>query len=197
MGSGVSKNDIVTQFKEKLKTHPSETISVYTLCKKHVEEEERTKALMYAKKMSTVFIIPSNEEIEHSFTLLDYNNNAIISLAEIDKYIVERYPALDNKPALMRAYHATDSDQDGFINKKEYCALFHYIEIYTKLWNKFEKMDANGDRRIERCEFELIGQSIFGNVTNFDDIDTNNGGMILFKEFCDHIIQNIIREKNL
>ena len=35
---------------------------------------------------------------------LDFNGNGKVSLAEIDKFVVERYPLLNHKPALMRAY---------------------------------------------------------------------------------------------
>ena len=31
---------------------------------------------------------------------IDYNGNGIVSLAEIDKWVVESYPKLNNKPAL-------------------------------------------------------------------------------------------------
>ena len=37
---------------------------------------------------------------------MDYNNNEVVSLAEIDKAIVELWPEFDHKPALMRAYKA-------------------------------------------------------------------------------------------
>lgn len=33
---------------------------------------------------------------------IDYNGNGIVSLAEIDKWVVESYPKLNNKAALMR-----------------------------------------------------------------------------------------------
>ena len=35
---------------------------------------------------------------------LDFNGNNVVSLAEIDKWVVEHYPQLNHKPALMRAY---------------------------------------------------------------------------------------------
>ena len=40
---------------------------------------------------------------------MDYNGNGALSLAEIDAAVVELYPGFNNKPALMRAYHAADS----------------------------------------------------------------------------------------
>merc|ERR1719379_886875 len=58
---------------------------------------------------------------------LDFNGNNIVSLAEIDKLAVEKYPLLNHKPALMRAYKATikspDANGDDWVNKKEFKAL--------------------------------------------------------------------------
>merc|ERR1719370_1690881 len=59
----------------------------------------------------------------------------------------------------------------------------------------FNKIDAEGDSRISKEEFcseeivELLGKWTGGEIEDidaeFDAIDTNQGGMILFKEFCD------------
>lgn len=198
MGGGFSltKENVIQHFQQSYKNNPELTVSILTLCQQHTEEHKRKMAMNYAKRMcSNYFPVPSGKEIACSFTLLDYNGNGIVSLAEIDKYIVERYPSFNNKPALIRAMHAADSDKDGFITKDEYSALYQYIHLYHKLWNKFETMDANGDRRIDRSEFNALTQAVLGEEATaelFEKIDVNSGGKILFREFCDHIIGRLV-----
>ena len=193
MGGGVSKDTILPQFKQLYDTDPVETTSILHLCLEHTKEHKRQKALDYAHAMAKEFVAPSEEELTCSFDLLDYNGNQIVSLAEIDKYIVERYPAFNNKPALIRAMDAADSDKDGFITRGEYTMLFQYLHIYNKLWQTFDRMDANGDRRIDASEFNAVGRAVFGDHVDFSTVDVNDGGKILFREFCDHIIQKQVR----
>ena len=38
---------------------------------------------------------------------MDVNRSGTLSLAEIDRAVVQKYPLLNNKPALMRAYVQT------------------------------------------------------------------------------------------
>jgi Ca2+-binding EF-hand superfamily protein len=64
--------------------------------------------------------VPSQEECHRIFTKIDYNGNNILSLAELDKAVIETWPAFDNKPAIMRAYQTADKNCDGFIKKKEF-----------------------------------------------------------------------------
>ena len=59
---------------------------------------------------------------------IDYNGNGIVSLAEIDKWVVENYPKLNNKPALMRAYKSSDLDHDSYVNKREFPVLLRRFQ---------------------------------------------------------------------
>ena len=59
---------------------------------------------------------PTKAEREALFKRMDYNGNGALSLAEIDKAVLELYPGFDNKPALMRAYKAADVSADGFVS---------------------------------------------------------------------------------
>merc|ERR1719510_2125949 len=94
---------------------------------------------------------------------LDFNGNNIVSLAEIDKLVVEmvaggNWPAwLNNKPALMRAYKKTilkDGDGDDWVEKKEFHALLLNIFWFNKLWKIFQMVDTGADRRIDLREFQ-------------------------------------------
>ncbi|CAE8586019.1 unnamed protein product, partial [Polarella glacialis] len=60
-------------------------------------------------------IVKDRMKILKLWHCLDFNGNGIVSLAEIDKMVVEMYPLLNHKPALMRAYKKTilvDGDGD-------------------------------------------------------------------------------------
>merc|ERR1719326_785821 len=93
---------------------------------------------------------------------LDFNGNNIVSLAEIDKMVVElvnggQWPAwLNNKPALMRAYKKTilkDGDGDDWVEKKEFHALLLNIFWFNRLWQVFDAIDTGDDRRMDVNEF--------------------------------------------
>ena len=57
------------------------------------------------------------------FDRMDSNGNGGLSLAEIDKAIIELYPAHNHKPSLLRAYKAADRNGDGFVSgpAKSFC----------------------------------------------------------------------------
>jgi len=126
---------------------------------------------------------------------LDYNGNNVVSLAEIDKLVVERYPLLNKKPALMRAYkHATGKPETSSID----CALVEFQQLpallkglfyYNRVYHVFDKIDIDDDRRINLAEFK-VGFTMLGldkkckPETVFNQIDLNAGGIILFDEFC-------------
>ncbi|TPX60017.1 hypothetical protein PhCBS80983_g02037 [Powellomyces hirtus] len=142
---------------------------------------------------------PTN--VDEVWKTFDYNNNGILSLAEIDRAVIECYPAYaSNKPVLIRAYKAADSSTDGFVDRKEFRRLMEFLAIFDGVYKKFKKMDADGDRRVNFEEFEKGFKEIgaLGGQTPrqlFDEIDTNKGGYILFDEFCGAIAQSKLQKK--
>ena len=125
---------------------------------------------------------------------LDYNGNNIVSLAEIDKFVIERFPLLNHKPALMRAYKKTtlkDGDGDSWVEKKEFRALLWNLFYFNKVFQIFELIDEDNDRRLTMDEFKnnlsVLGMSLSDEDSEkeFKLIDKNNGGIVLFIEFCD------------
>eukprot|EP00439_Symbiodinium_sp_Y106_P030443 s1591_g3.t1 len=120
---------------------------------------------------------------------IDYNGNNIVSLAEIDRWVVDTYPQLNNKPALMRAYKACDLNQDSYVNKREFAVLLRDLIYFNKVWSVFDGIDADRDRRLTMSEFRsglsLLGMSSVVNPKSlFDSLDRNRCGLILFDEFC-------------
>ena len=132
----------------------------------------------------------SKEERRAAFDRMDVNGNGGLSLAEIDKAIVEVYPQFDQKPALIRAYKAADRDGSGFITRKEFGKLLHFLGYFTDLWHNFEKIDTDHDRRLDLTEFmgasALVGHAMSEEeaVSEFRNMDEDGGGFVLFDEFC-------------
>ena len=105
----------------------------------------------------------------------------------------ERYPELDCKPALMRAYKKTtlrDGDGDAWVEKKEFPALLPNLFYFTRLFKAFDAIDQDDDRRVDFAEFKQglvhIGMCLSESeaAAKFDEIDGNDGGMVLFDEFA-------------
>jgi hypothetical protein len=126
---------------------------------------------------------------------LDFNGNNIVSLAEIDKLAVERYPLLNKKPALMRAYKKTtgkgtsSSTDCDFVEFAELGDLLKNLFYFNRLYHIFDKIDTDDDKRIDLPELKqglallkLEGKHKAEDV--FKAIDANGGGIILFDEFC-------------
>ena len=76
----------------------------------------------------TKYGLVSMSDLKSMWKRLDFNGNNVVSLAEIDKMVVDLvkggvWPAwLNNKPALMRAYKKTilkDGDGDDWVEKKD------------------------------------------------------------------------------
>ena len=134
--------------------------------------------------------LPTKEERTKLFERLDFNGNGGLSLAEIDKGVIEMFPAFNCKPALMRAYKAADRSGDGFIERREFRLLLQYLVYFNNLFHKFEEIDANHDGRLCLEEF-VRGCSVVGVTVDrkeaereFAKMDGNNGGYVLFDEFC-------------
>ncbi|CAJ1353480.1 unnamed protein product, partial [Effrenium voratum] len=141
---------------------------------------------------------------------LDYNGNGIVSLAEIDKMVEEMvaggaWPAwLNNKPALMRAYKKTilkDGDGDDWVTKREFHNLLLNLFWYNKLYQIFDVVDGE-DRRIDCGEF-VRGLSKMGlhlgpqqAAEEFQKIDANGGGQVLFVEFCAYVRSRVHPDGN-
>ena len=104
-----------------------------------------------------------------------------------------KYPVLNSKPALMRAFKKTtlkDGDGDAWVERKEFPALLRNLLYFNKLHAAFAAMDKGDDGRMDLAEFKAgllhVGMSL-GDAeaeAEFAAMDVNGGGQILFDEFC-------------
>ena len=131
---------------------------------------------------------------------VDYNGNGYVSLAELDKFLNESmgHPDLfDSKPVIIRAYMAArdkvktkNLHGPDYIERCEFRLVLLYLRQYFEYYEAFSRVDSNDDDRISLVEFvnakerieEWVGP-INDPEATFSYIDTNGGGMILFKEF--------------
>lgn len=135
------------------------------------------------------------------FDTFDPNGNGILSLAEVDKAIRDVLAIdeiFDAKPAIMRAFQAAKACGKGrpdvgddYIEKLEFKRFLLGLRMYFEYWVAFKRIDADDDRRISFEEFSAAEETMkkwissLGDLQEeFDTIDENDGGMILFSEFC-------------
>ena len=113
--------------------------------------------------------------VEELWDVMDFNDNQIVSLAEIDKLMVQRYPVLNCKPALMRAYKQTclkeGGDGDAWVEPDEFPMLLVNLFYFNKLFQIFDQVDTDDDRRLDPGEFWNGLESLGMNLTKADADD--------------------------
>jgi Ca2+-binding EF-hand superfamily protein len=172
-----------------------------TLRKKHgnaitqghfVQKKTLTQFDEVEAKFKKMIADNDQEAMKKMWQHLDFNGNGKVSLAEIDKFVVENYPILNHKPALMRAYKKTDEDgnKDDFVEKNEFKTLLGNLFYFNKLFWLFDSVDEDHDRRMTFNEFKFclvsagVKMAEARSQQEFKKIDVNGGGKILFDEFC-------------
>jgi Ca2+-binding EF-hand superfamily protein len=133
------------------------------------------------------------KELKSYWKQMDFNGNGIVSLAEIDKFVVEKFPVLNSKPAIMRAYKKTtlkDGDGDAWVEKKEFPAFLRNLLYFNCLFDAFDQIDTDDDRRVDFDEFKKGLKVLDMNMDDeniqieFNLMDGNGGGYVLFDEFA-------------
>jgi hypothetical protein len=87
-----------------------------------------------ASQQQSTLHVPETGRRNELFDRIDFNGNGGLSLAEIDKAVVELWPQFNHKQALMRAYRAADQNNDGYITRKEFGCLLESIKYFNELW---------------------------------------------------------------
>ena len=135
------------------------------------------------------------------FRDFDPNGNGVLSLAEVDKGIrdvLKIDQIFDAKSAIMRAFQIAKNSQkskrgqvgDDYIELREFKFFLLSLRQYFEYWEAFRRADENFDKRISLNEFVSQKDTIekwVGPINaeeEFKKIDTNNGGFVLFDEFC-------------
>merc|ERR1719310_482429 len=178
-----------------------------TKCSVHMRKaggHHATRSLFVNKKSFKDFddlekiiksMMTDRKKLRSLWKRIDFNGNNIVSLAEIDKLCVEKYPLLNHKPALMRAYKMTISkkgggDGDDWVERKEFKRLLANLFYFNKIFWVYDMVDNDKDRRLNYQEFKqclaVCGTQMSDSQARqeFHKVDRNGGGIILFDEFC-------------
>ena len=145
-----------------------------------------------------VSFINDKAQLNAQWRSLDFNGNGIVSLAELDKWIVQSFPLLNNKQALIRAFIRTTSkegDGDDWIQRREFKALLVNVIYFNRAFELFNSIDTGRDQRVDFEEFfAAVGRLGLGldrkqALAEFQRIDKNGGGQLLFDEFCEWLVE--------
>ena len=89
---------------------------------------------------------------------------------------------------------AADQNQNGYVNRKEFRLLLEYLIYFNNVWDKFTEIDGStgevDDRRLTIEEFKqgcaALDEALTDEeaVKEFQTMDANGGGVVLFEEFC-------------
>jgi len=140
------------------------------------------------------------KEIFNSF---DVNSNGYLSLAEVDKGmrdVMGSDELFDCKDAVNASFHyakkmSTGEDKHGaeFLELREFRLFLQTLRQYFEYFQAFSRIDTGDDSRVSKEEFcsdatkeamnKFIKDPIEDYEAEFDKIDENKGGQILFKEF--------------
>jgi len=132
---------------------------------------------------------------------MDVNGNGILSLAEVNKGIrdvIHVESLFDCTPAISRAFHyakdISENNSPDFIEFREFRIFLQALRQFFEYYQAFDRIDTGGDNRVSKEEFtsKVIKETIekwVGPIEDmdaeFDIIDANGGGQILFSEFVD------------
>merc|ERR1711881_827789 len=145
------------------------------------------------------------------FKGFDPNGNGYLSLAEVDKGmrdVLQSDELFDCKQAVNRAFHFAKNKSPGenkhgedLLEFREFRLFLATLRQYFEYYQAFARIDTGDDNRVSKEEFtsDNIKASLekwVGPIEDleaeFEKIDTNAGGQILFTEFVDWAL-----EKNL
>ena len=76
------------------------------------------------------------------------------------------------------------------VTRREFRLLLEGLCYFNSVWDRFQSLDADGDRRLSKDEFVsgcvVMGVDIARSEAEleFAEMDENGGGYVLFDEFC-------------
>merc|ERR1712154_611838 len=135
---------------------------------------------------------------------MNVNGNKFLSLAEVDKGVIDVLgleDVFDSKRAINEAFYFAKNSSPGdskygddYLEFREFRLFLQTLRATFEFYQAFNVIDVEGDHRISKEEFcnedikpvieKWTGEEYDDMEAEFDNIDENEGGMILFQEFC-------------
>ncbi len=141
----------------------------------------------YSNNLTMVMVIYHQlKSIELLFSIIHNLVTIKKPLCEhIEKLILAEYDKNIHNDSIDYSFFS----QNGFVELKEFEKIIQLLNKYDKISKIFEELDTNDDHRIGYNEFkkgfELLGEDTSDEdhlQQEFDSIDSNHGGYILFDE---------------
>ena len=137
---------------------------------------------------------------------MDMNGNGYLSLAEFDRGIIDVLNLPDifkQKKIILRAFTLAKNKvkgktkkSDDFVEWLEFRYILIYLRQYLEYYSMFCRLDTSDDFKINLDEFkkgiplmEKWGVKIDNPEAEFNKIDKNKGGSIMFDEFAEYAIK--------
>jgi len=137
------------------------------------------------------------------FEKFDVNSNGYLSLAEVDKAtrdVLALDELFDCKDAVNASFHyakkaspGESKHGDDYLEFREFRLFFQTLRQYFEYFQAFSRIDTGDDSRVSKEEFcsdaskaamaKWMKEVPEDLEAEFDKIDENSGGQILFKEF--------------
>lgn len=147
----------------------------------------------------TSSLLQDKTKLRELWTRADENSNGFITLSEFKQVIDEAdeddspiFVDFDNEKAIRRAYFSTcgGGKNDEWVERREFPALLRNVIYFDKLWNFFDDVDVDDDRKISFEEFkagaakmELKGVQAAEIGEHFRKIDSSQDDQVLFDEW--------------
>jgi len=144
-------------------------------------------------------LLEDKEKLRELWLRVDENKNGFITLSEFSKMIAAAdgddspvFSDFDNPKAIERAYFSTcgGGKTDEWVERREFPALLRNVIYFDKLWDFFESVDTDNNRKITYEEFqtgiaklELKGVATSVAERHFQKIDTSRNNEVEFDEW--------------
>ena len=157
------------------------------------EAKARAAAEEAQRKAARERLVPSKAERTRIFRAMDANSSGTLSVSEITQAVKQIWPdekVLHQPAVIKRAVLAADKNRSGLISRGEFRRLCECLLECGDAWKEFEAMDKDGDGRLTRKEFVAGSQELrlcqgAAEATEvFTSVDENDGGYVLFDEYC-------------
>eukprot|EP01047_Picozoa_sp_COSAG01_P042144 COSAG01_NODE_3663_length_5815_cov_10.892932_4_plen_1069_part_00 len=101
-------------------------------------------------------MIPDKKCRSELFQRIDAGGSGFLTLAQVDKFVREVYPSMDNKQALLRAFAAADRNGDKLIERAEFKLLLHGLVYFHRLGHLFDAVGSSHNHRLDRGHFSDV-----------------------------------------